>query len=256
MNLRALREYVSLAVKDKVMRHYHIPFNKEGLDGCFVKFLEKDMPINLVDVGASTGQFAAAIESYCGIRNAVLIEPQPKCVVELKARFSNHNYWIEQCAISDRETRAEMDIFNWHYSSSLLPIKGDIHALREKLDLNVRERIEVQVRTLDKMMSVICWSNEFIDLLKVDVQGGELSVFRGAPDTLRRTKMVWTEVCFRQVYEGAALFGEIHTFMSDAGFILSDISQGLRGQDNELLEGDALFMNRELLLKSDHLPSP
>jgi len=89
---------------------------------------------------------------------------------------------------------------------------------------------------------------EIIDLLKVDVQGGELSVFRGAADTLRRTKLVWTEVCFRQIYEGSALFGDIHAFMSNAGLILSGISQGFRGEGGELLEGDALFGNRNLHL--------
>ena len=244
MNLRFLKKYVSLAVKEAIMRHYQIPFSKEGLEAGLVNYLKKDKPINLVDVGASTGEFAATIERYCGVRNAVLIEPQPERATELRERFPSPNFYINQCAMSDRETHSEMDIFNWHYSSSLLRLKEDVGGVKNILDLNVRERIHVQVRKLDTVMSRITWANEVINLLKVDVQGGELSVLRGATNTLRRTRLVWTEICFRKIYEGSALFGDIHAFMSNAGFILLGISEGFRGEGGELLEGDALFANR------------
>jgi hypothetical protein len=71
--------------------------------------------------------------------------------------------------------------------------------------------------------------HEIVDLSKIDVQGGELAVFQGAEETLRRTRMMWTEVSFRTMYEGAALFSDIHSFMYQSGFILLWISLRFRG---------------------------
>lgn len=247
MRLRSLKNNISLAVKERIMRHYQIPFSKEGLDTGLVSFLRKGQPINLIDVGASTGEFTAAVERYCGIRNAVLIEPQPERAVELRVRFPGPHFYIEQCAISDEDSQKEMNIFKWHYSSSLLPVDENVGGIGKILDLNVGERIQIQVHKLDTVVERSSCANKIIDLLKVDVQGAELSVFLGAQQTLEQTKMVWTEVCFRQVYKGAALFGEIHAFMSRLGFLLVGISEGFRGEGGELLEGDALFINSNLI---------
>jgi FkbM family methyltransferase len=223
------------------MRHYLIPYSDTGLDPGIVRFLKSKAPINLVDIGASSGDFAKAVEIYCGIRHAVLVEPQPARTAELVTRFPGREFKICECAVSDKDGCAEMDVLNWHYSSSLLPVKRDVAEVDKIVDLDVRERIQVRVQKIDDVMAGVPWHSEIVDLLKVDVQGGELAVFRGAQDTLRRTRMIWTEVSFRPMYEGAASFSDIHSFMYQSGFVLLWISPGFRGAGGELLEGDALF---------------
>jgi len=226
------------------MRHYMIPFSRTGLEAGLVRFLKPAGPITFVDIGASTGEFTEAVRKYCGLRRALLIEPQPALAARLPTRFAQLDICVKQCAISDSDRAAEMDILNWHYSSSLLPVARDVAGVDKVLDLNVRERVRVDVRRLDTVMAELPWKTEAIDLLKVDVQGGELAVFRGAPETLRRTGMVWTEVSFRSMYAGAASFADIHSFMYQSGFVLLWLSQGLRGEGGELLEGDALFARK------------
>jgi hypothetical protein len=112
------------------------------------------------------------------------------------------------------------------------------------VDLNVRKRIQIQVRKLDDVIATLPWHDEAIDLMKIDVQGAELAVFRGAQDTLRKARMIWTEVSFRPIYEGSASFSDIHSYLNQSDFILLWISPGFRGEANELLEGDALFAKR------------
>jgi FkbM family methyltransferase len=226
------------------MRHYLIPYSKTGLEPGVVNFLKSNEPINFVDVGASSGSFTQSIIEYCGIRNALLIEPQPERIAELTARFPSDKVSVRECAISDKEYRTEMDVLNWQDSSSLLPLKGNIPGLEKIVDLNVRKRIQIQVRKLDDVIATLPWHDEAIDLMKIDVQGAELAVFRGAQDTLRKARMIWTEVSFRPIYEGSASFSDIHSYLNQSDFILLWISPGFRGEANELLEGDALFAKR------------
>src|SRR5262249_1261323 len=158
-------------------RHYLIPYSDTGLDPGIVRFLKSKAPINLVDIGASSGEFAKAVEIYCGIRHAVLVEPQPARTAELVTRFPGRKFKIWNGAVSVKEGCAEMDVLNWHYSSSLLPVKRDIAGVDKIVDLNVRERIQVRVQKIDDVMAGVPWHSEIVDLLKVDVQGGELAVF-------------------------------------------------------------------------------
>lgn len=209
MSMRTFKRRVSLAVRERVMRHYRMPFSRAGLEAGLVDLLPQGRSINLVDIGASSGDFAQTVNDHCGVRNALLIEPQPARVSELLARFPYSHFSIEQCAIADSERIVQMDVLNWHYSSSLLPLRHDMPALDKSFDFAVRERVPVCVRTLDEVMSKYVWRDEGVDLLKVDVQGGELSVLCGAQATLRRVRSIWTEVAFRTIYEGGALFSDI-----------------------------------------------
>ena len=54
----------------------------------------------------------------------------------------------------------------------------------------------------------------------MDTQGSELHVLRGATETLRHLRFVWTEVSFGGLYAGDAGLTEMMGFMSAAGFDL------------------------------------
>jgi FkbM family methyltransferase len=87
------------------------------------------------------------------------------------------------------------------------------------------------------------------DFLKLDTQGSELDILRGASRTLAQTSLVEVEVEFYPMYDGQPLFAEVDSFLRSAGFELlylnrvfgqrRNIYKGLsRGQ---LLFGDALY---------------
>jgi FkbM family methyltransferase len=238
--MKSFRQRVSLAIKERVFHHYLMPFSRSGLEPSIVHFLKPAPPINLVDIGASTGEFTASVQEYCGIRRALLVEPQPKRVAELKERFPESRFEVCGCALAEKDGSIEMEILNWDYSSSILPVKPAVGGSDKVIDLGVREKIRVDVRTLDGVLKAVNWT-EPIDLLKIDVQGAELLVLKGASECIRRTRLIWTEVSFRELYEGAAVFSEIYQFMDAQGFRLMALAEGFRGVGQELLQGDALF---------------
>lgn len=62
-----------------------------------------------------------------------------------------------------------------------------------------------------------------IDFLKLDVQGAELMVLRGARSSLRRTAVVHCEVEFSPIYRDQPLYPEIQTELAGHGYYLVDL---------------------------------
>ncbi len=134
-----------------------------------------------------------------------------------------------------------MDILNFDYSSSILPVLHGVGGADQLLDLGVRERIVVPVRTLDDVLDEAGWIGA-IDLLKIDTQGAELRVLKGGMRGLERVRLIWIEVSFRPLYEGSAVLSDVYAFLRSQGFRLYSLHEGFRGVDGELLQADALFL--------------
>lgn len=80
----------------------------------------------------------------------------------------------------------------------------------------VVRRSEMQTRRLDDLLPDL---GGRVDFLKLDVQGYELAVLRGAEITLREVLVVHTEVEFVEMYEGQPLFAEVDQFLRRAGYV-------------------------------------
>ena len=65
-------------------------------------------------------------------------------------------------------------------------------------------------------------------ILKLDVQGFELEVLKGATQVLTNTVAIEIEVEFWELYEGQPLFGDISAFLEDHGFMFEDFVRLVR----------------------------
>lgn len=79
----------------------------------------------------------------------------------------------------------------------------------------------VQTRRLDDLPEI---GN--VDFFKIDVQGAELSVFRGARNALQQALVIWTEVSFVELYKGQPLFADIDRCLRNSGFQFHRIHEG------------------------------
>jgi len=84
-------------------------------------------------------------------------------------------------------------------------------------NLEVEREVSVQVRCLDGVREI---QNARVDAIKIDTQGYELEILRGAKDTLRAVKLVELEVEFSAMYTHQPLFADVDVFMRDQGFFL------------------------------------
>ncbi len=51
------------------------------------------------------------------------------------------------------------------------------------------------------------------DMIKIDIQGAELDVFRGCQNTLKATSFIVSEVEFAEIYENQPLFSDVDKFL-------------------------------------------
>jgi FkbM family methyltransferase len=163
----------------------------------------------IVDAGANRGDYAALVLATLPRARVVCFEPSPIAAAELRSRFADvPNVCVVELGL-DRAPGRQTMFGNTAGSplASLYPRRADHHGIE------FSELAEVEVTTLDTYCAA--HSINRVDLLKLDVEGGELAVLEGASALL----------------EGAAIqaiqfeFGgtqiDSRTFIQDFWYLLS-----------------------------------
>src|SRR5262245_23578662 len=173
--------------------------------------------IDVVDVGAMwLGEEAVPYRRLLrpGLARVVGFEPVKEECDKLNAMGLAHHRYLPYC-IGDG-TERDFVITNQSMTSSLYEpnerLLKKFQALNELMVPVKRER--VRTRRLDDLAEV-----GSVDYMKLDVQGAELDVLRGASRLLRGTMVVHAEVEFVPLYVQQPMFGEVDEFMRSHGFM-------------------------------------
>ena len=105
--------------------------------------------------------------------------------------------------------------------------------------LSTVETVSVQSESLDE----VCQNEKVnhIDILKLDVQGAELKVLKGAERMLSegRISIIYLEIIFVPTYKGQSTYFEIGEYLSKNGFDIYGIFN--LTYDRHLKQADVLF---------------
>jgi FkbM family methyltransferase len=170
-------------------------------------------------------------------------EPFPDSFEFLTNRFKDNlrvNCYPLAMADSD-EQKAFYVNANVDTNSLLMPKKT---GLSSDSQVENKKQIFVEATTLDRF----CSANGIvaIDILKMDIQGGELSALKGAKELLenQRINLIYSETYFVQQYEQQPLFHDVSKFLFDSQFELQDIYSPIYGKGN-LAWGDVIFVRKK-----------
>ena len=206
-----------------------------------LELLAGNPPAVIYDIGANTGTWSCLAKSLFPGARLEAFEPltmHAAAFHQMTAAWPKDVH-LHACALGATEGSATMQVMDFSDASSLLPVTDE--GRREFKITPVKEE-QVPVMPLDVLVR-----REKLpppDLLKLDVQGYELEVLRGAPDCLRQARAVLLEVSFRSFYQAQPLFPEIHAFLHAHGFALHALGEGTAlGQP--LVQTDALFVRTE-----------
>lgn len=83
-------------------------------------------------------------------------------------------------------------------------------------------------------------------LLKLDVQGYEKEVLKGASEFIKRVDYLLFEASFVSMYEGEPLFEEMHDFVRGLGFRLVGPVGSLQTDKEQIVQMDMLY-KKELI---------
>lgn len=173
-------------------------------------------PNSLIDVGANKGQFSLAFRKLRPDAQIIAFEPLPEAADIYQRLFAPDPLTeLVRVALASSDEPARFHIADRTDSSSLLrPGDGQERAF----GVRPVSTIEVSVKRLDDCLDIAVLAHPI--LLKVDVQGGELSVFEGC-DSLEHVDYIYVELSFVELYEGQPLFQDVCKYLVTRGFAVA-----------------------------------
>ena len=107
------------------------------------------------------------------------------------------------------------------------------------------------MRTIDDIVQNH-FDGESPDFLKLDVQGYELEVLKGAEKSLHSINAILAEVNLIDIHDGAPLLAEMIAWFSQHGWVAYDIcALTRRPLDQALWQADILFTPEDSSLRKD-----
>ncbi len=136
---------------------------------------------------------------------------------QLNQQSSSHFSYYAQ-AIGRREESRPLYITNHPMCTSLYKPNEKLLSLYNNLEVASLKEIST-TSTID--LDTFRERNGIgdIDFIKIDVQGAELDIFKGAVDTLQKTLMIVSEVEFIELYHDQPLFGDVNSYLMTQGFM-------------------------------------
>jgi FkbM family methyltransferase len=205
------------------------------------------VPIHtVIDCGANEGQFARYISRFFPEAAVYCFEPleQPFRVLSAWAATQGGRVTCFRAALGDQPGEALMHHHVSHTpSSSLLSTTQHEEALFPQT--RAQSNVSVSVTTLDAALSKPGTPLKSQILLKLDVQGYEEHVLRGAADLLTKVQACMLEVCVDHLYVGQATFKDLVSLLSDRGLEYAGNLNQWYGNDGRVIWLDALFIRRQ-----------
>jgi FkbM family methyltransferase len=197
----------------------------------------------VLDVGANVGRYGRQLREAGYSGRIVSFEPQTEQFAQLAHASARDPGWECRCvALGDADRTAEVRVAQESGVSSLLALEPALSSTPGWATIATEPAIETR---LDSFAHEMLTSDDRT-CLKIDVQGYELHVLRGAERTLKRISVVEAELNLVPLYQGQPALRDMLEFFDAAGFRLAALSPG------DFVEGpaqtvfvDAIFVRRQ-----------
>lgn len=206
-----------------------------------LELLAPSPPAVIYDIGANVGTWSCLAKSLYPAAKVEAFEP---LAMHFEKFRQNTAAWpgdvrLHACALGPTEGTADMQVMDYSDASSLLPATAE-----GEREFKIKPVAVQQVTLLPLDTLVARESLPLPDLIKLDVQGYELEVLRGAEACLGHARSVLCEISFRSFYAGQPLFPDVLAFLAQRGFVLKALGVDTAlGQP--LIQTDALFVRPE-----------
>ncbi len=211
-----------------------------------VQDLKITAPI-IFDVGANIGQSITLFRKAFSQSTIHSFEPNPETFITLEKNWGHDKaIFLHPKALNSKTGTVPFFVTNVSEASSfLLP-----HPKLIKLSSGNKydsKKIEVEGIILDQF----CMENGIaaIDVLKLDVQGAELEVLKGAERLLglEAVSLLYVEMNFAETYSNQVVFEDFLVFCVRYGYKLWDISPFLYTRTGRLWYANTIFLSNKAM---------
>jgi FkbM family methyltransferase len=196
------------------------------------------VPVAAADIGAYEGEWTSQFLEIFPNTPVIMVEPQLSKLNKLN-EFAKQNPSVLFKSSLLSATEAAVLHFNEDETASHVTNVATTEIANTKIST-----------TLDNLIA----SSNFLqpNYIKLDVQGYELEVLRGAKNSLQSCEVCQLEVSVMNLGDDSPLFLEVSNFMSEQGFQLYDITQFMRRPyDKALHQLDVIFVRTNSRLLSE-----
>jgi FkbM family methyltransferase len=182
---------------------------------------------NVLDIGAYEGHWAKLFTSIYPDANVLMIEANKEKEKTLK---KIGNYRIALLGEKDNET------VDYYKCLDGVPTGNGIYQENTEFKFTPEKRRTITLPTL-------LGSEKGFDLIKMDVQGSELNIIKGALPIIKKTKYLLLELQTFQYNKGAPQIEEVVSYLHGLNFGFVDLFD-LMYSNNHLIQVDGLFINK------------
>lgn len=199
----------------------------------------------VVDIGANEGQWIDSLTKLVPVSGIWIFEPNPEAMKVCKRRLerlSGISYF--DVAVGDVASQIELHVTaSSDFSSVLQPRSEFLQSHYGANAADVVNTIKVKSCTLDSLVPESQW----VDLLKIDVQGFERAVLAGARRVLSKTSTVLIEANLLSHYAGDDTLPALWNELAGCGFSFWNFSPPYLGKDGRALWADAVFVKSKAM---------
>ena len=193
-----------------------------------------------IDIGAYVGEWTTLFKSVFPDCTVLMVEPQEDkvdCLKDVCDRFGGSVDY--RSALLGSTSGKTVTFVQMETGSSVFEEQSNAPR-------------STSVRTLVTLDELLAAEPKRVDFLKLDVQGFELEVLRGAERAMEQALAVLMETSLIPTNQGTPLIAEVIQFMDSRGFRMLDFCSQMRRSDGALWQTDLLFVR----VSSGLLPDP
>lgn len=179
----------------------------------FLKNIVGYYPTLIVDIGAHIGMWSRYVKTVYPNSLYFMLEANSDCEGELKETGMPY-----EIALLGEHDGVEKN----YYKINGGDCSGN-SVYRERTEAYDDSRCSVQRLKTQTLDSILKRKNLQPDFVKLDVQGSELDVLKGAIETLKQAEFVLLEIEVAEFNQGRPTFAEIIAYMDKAGFEMFDL---------------------------------
>ncbi len=189
-------------------------------------------PTQIFDVGAYQGDFAKLCLNIWSDAKVVCFEAQELKVNQLKQIALENQAISVFPGLLGAEIKEQVALHLSETASSVFA---------EHINQNFRVQF-YPMRTIDQIVQEH-FNNRSPDFLKIDVQGYELEVLKGAEKSLPQIQVILAEINLLDIHENVPLLAEVVSWLNERDWVVYDIcALTRRPLDQALWQTDFIFV--------------
>mgnify|MGYP006085718475 CR=1 FL=1 len=203
----------------------------------------KKLDINyVIDVGANNGQFGMSLRRNGYKGNILSFEPSIDPFNKLQVVANCDLKWeVRNIGLSDKKETKKINIFEASDLNSIFE-PSDFGTKRFKSRMKVLYSETIELDTLDNVLGNLDLENKRI-FLKMDTQGYDLNVFKGAKEYIEKILGLLSEIPLQHIYKNNDNYHDILKQYESHDFMISGIFPVSRNKEDEtIIELDCVMV--------------